>query len=42
MDWAHYLKDHPDFEGQNIPEPEIFDHWEEWAMRFNQTVELPG
>ncbi|WP_455363614.1 hypothetical protein [[Eubacterium] cellulosolvens] len=41
-EWAQHLKDHPDFQGQNIPQPEAFADWEEWAMRFNQTVELPG
>ena len=41
-DWAENLLDTPTFEGQNAPDPFQFDDWEEWAMRFNQVVELPG
>lgn len=41
-EWATNILDTPNFEGQNAPNPYQFDDWEEWAMRFNQVVELPG
>ncbi len=40
--WATNILDTPSFEGQNAPDPYQFDDWMEWAMRFNQVVELPG
>ena len=42
QDWAEGLSDSPSLEGQNIPDPYAFDDWREWAMRYNQVVELPG
>ena len=41
-DWAAELLDSPTLEGQNAPNPYQFESWVEWAMRFNQAVELPG
>lgn len=41
-EWATNIIDTPNFEGQNVPNPYQFDDWREWAMRFNQVVELPG
>ncbi len=42
QDWAAELLDTPNLEGQNAPNPYQFDDWREWAMRFNQVVDLPG
>lgn len=41
-EWATNIIDTPTFEGQNVPNPYQFDDWREWAMRFNQVVDLPG
>lgn len=41
-EWATNILDTPNFEGQNAPNPYQFDDWREWAMRFNQVVDLPG
>lgn len=41
-EWATNIIDTPNFEGQNVPNPYQFDDWVEWAMRFNQVVDLPG
>lgn len=41
-EWAISISDTPTREGQNVPDPHQFDDWQEWAMRFNQVVELPG
>ncbi len=41
-EWATNIIDTPNFEGQNVPIPYQFDNWMEWAMRFNQVVDLPG
>ena len=41
-EWATNILDTPNFEGQNAPDPYQFESWVEWAMRFNQVVELPG
>ena len=41
-EWATNILDTPNFEGQNVPNPYQFEDWMEWAMRFNQVVDLPG
>jgi len=41
-EWATNILDTPNFEGQNAPNPYQFDNWMDWAMRFNQVVDLPG
>lgn len=38
--WALNILDTPNFEGQNLPDPENYDDWQEWAQRFNQVVDL--
>lgn len=42
QDWASEVIDSPNLEGQNAPNPYQFRDWKEWAMRFNQVVDLPG
>jgi hypothetical protein len=42
QDWAAQLVDSPGLPEHNLPMPYQFGNWEEWAMRFNQTIDLPG
>jgi hypothetical protein len=42
QDWANNILKTPNLEGQNTPNPYQFDDWMEWAMRFNQNVDLLG
>jgi len=41
-EWATNILRTPSIEGQNVPNPYQFNDWREWAMRFNQVVDLPG
>ena len=41
-EWAANILDTPSLEGQNAPNPYQFESWRDWAMRFNQVVDLPG
>lgn len=38
--WARNLIQYPQISGFNPPDPDQFNDWEQWAERFNQTVEL--
>ncbi len=40
--WARNFIGDPDLVGQNMPDPDYFEDWEEWAMRLNSTVDLIG
>lgn len=41
-DWALCLVAQPDQIGQDAPDPNEFDTWQEWAMRFFQTTNFSG
>lgn len=38
--WVTTLIRSATFQGQNLPNPYLFDDWRDWAERFNSTVEL--
>lgn len=41
-EWARNVVNAPEFSGLNIPSPEYFSDWREWADRFNEAVDLLG
>lgn len=38
--WARSLLLNPTISNNDVPDPEDFDDWQQWAERFNQAVEL--
>lgn len=40
QEWARQLTYLPYFAGRSIPDPQGFAGFEEWATRFNQTVQI--
>lgn len=37
-EWARNLIQYPTVSAFNPPDPEFFNDWREWAVRFNQVV----
>lgn len=36
--WARHVVQNPTIGGLSPPNPDQYDNWEEWAVRFNQTI----
>lgn len=41
-DWARHVIQDPNISKHNPPDPDQFEHWMEWAFRFNEAVPLEG
>lgn len=41
-EWATEVLDNLAFQGVVVPDPNQFNDWMQWAIRFNQIVDLPG
>jgi hypothetical protein len=37
-DWAYAVLQLPIVDGKRAPGPRGFDNWQDWALRFNETV----